>query len=222
MTQGEMIQNAAEQGFISVEVRGDFPIDFEEIAAVSDATGVEIYYSDPTPIFKNGQVNPDLVQHLRDAKKMNAKKIKWIIGDFDKYEGSLADDLIPLLDFGIEINVENDQSQQNGRITPNVRFMEAVTQAGIDIGYVFDVGNFAFVGCDVMVASRKLAPYTRYIHLKDVYIVDGEPMTEYLGKGSLPIQQVLAQLPKDAPFGIEYPINDDKELKNAEDYIKGV
>lgn len=50
--------------------------------------------------------------------------------------------------------------------------MKAVTKAGVNIGYVYDLGNWRFVGEDERAAAELLKDYVQYIHVKDVQLVD--------------------------------------------------
>lgn len=91
------------------------------------------------------------------------------------------------------------------------------------VGATLDVGHFASCGYDTEDAVRKLGPYLKLVHLKDVAAAGGEDNV-LLGQGIAKIPQVMAELHK-LRFGglvaIEYekegPVEDDmrKEVEFA-------
>lgn len=65
------------------------------------------------------------------------------------------------------MNVENDQTPVSGTPDAIIKFLTAARNAGLNsIGYVYDLGNWAFTGFDAVLAAKQLAPYCDYIHLK--------------------------------------------------------
>lgn len=98
---------------------------------------------------------------------MGVSKIKFNTGRFDRYQGNLKLDLSRLPLNEIEMNVENDQTEASGNVAPIKAFLEATGKVGFNqIGYVYDLGNWAFTGNDAIQSAKALAAYTNYIHLK--------------------------------------------------------
>lgn len=146
--QSDLLQESADLGFQQVEVRREYFKDLENeipvIQSEAQRLGMTLFYSVPDDIYVNGGLNPNLMAYLEEAKQMGVKHIKWNIGDFD---GELHEqELKALVDEGIEISIENDQTQTSGTIKAIDAYMKAVTNAGIAIGYVYDLGNWRFVG----------------------------------------------------------------------------
>ncbi|MEG2254125.1 MAG: sugar phosphate isomerase, partial [Vagococcus sp.] len=87
-------------------------------------------------------------------------------GDYAHFTGNLAE-LSPLTKMGVNVTIENDQTNTSGKIKAIQTFMKAVSNEGLKIGYVYDLGNWRFVGEDEEVAAEQLKQYVTYIHVKD-------------------------------------------------------
>jgi sugar phosphate isomerase/epimerase len=210
--QSQLISEAASLGFENVEIRREYFHDVEEeIPAIVEAVAhahVDLFYSVPDSVFVDGSLNPMLQTYVDEAKRMGASHIKWAVGDFASFAGDseeLKEMLAPIVSQGVIANVENDQSQLNGTIAPIKRFMEAVRDAGVDLGYTDDIGNWHFTGEDPFDAARQLAPFVRYIHVKDNVLGGQKPAVAPLDAGDLPWRSILDLLPHDTPIGLEFP-----------------
>ncbi|MQW22993.1 MULTISPECIES: sugar phosphate isomerase/epimerase [unclassified Lactococcus] len=207
--QSQLIREAAALGFETVEIRREYFFDIQseilEINSAVSETQVELYYSVPDKVFIDGEINPELVHYLDEALAMGVKKIKWNIGDFANFKGNLSDALTPLINYGIEINVENDQSEENGTIQPIQRFLKAIRADKIDLGFVFDIGNWSFVGESAQEAMILFIDDIRYIHLKDIVIQDGKVDVVGIDCGTLAWREILFKVSKEIPIALEYP-----------------
>lgn len=180
--------------------------------------GLDLFYSVPDEVYVNGKINPKLEQYVIEAKQMGVKHIKWNIGD---YNGELyLNELKALLDRGIAISIENDQTQTSGTIVAIDTYMKAVTKAGVNIGYVYDLGNWRFVGEDERAAAELLKDYVQYIHVKDVQLVDQKPQAIGLDHGEIDWRKVLQILPQDVPVAIEYPTITTTEILEAKKLLE--
>lgn len=226
LTQAELIEHAKILGFDIVEIRREYfraiEKEIPEIRKVIDKNFIELYYSVPDRMFINGTLNPMLQTYLDEARQMGIKKIKWNIGDFELFKGDLKEILSPLLEHSIEVNVENDQSPENGTIAPIYKFMTATKDNQIDIGFVFDVGNWIFVQEDLMQAAVFLGEFVRYIHLKDVLNTKDGLKVLALDLGNLPWKQVLSKLSKNCPVALEYPAKSDSDIMKDVEKIKSM
>lgn len=215
--QSQLIREASQLGFRKVEIRREYFFNVQEeiddVIMAAKETGVELFYSVPDVIFKNGSINENLQLYLSEASKMGVKKIKWNIGDYKNFKGDLYETLTPIVSQGIEVNVENDQSEENGTIKPISRFLNDIKSQNIDLGYVFDIGNWLFVGEDPIVAAESLSVYTRYIHLKDILLTNGNPFVKSIDRGNLAWRRILNLLPNDIPIAIEYPTENHEEIE---------
>lgn len=208
-SQAELMPELIDLGFDTIEIRREYFRNItEEIPAVAQLArdhGVTLYYSVPDEVFVDGAVNPKLQGYLDEGKQLGIKKIKWNTGDFVHFTGDLAAALNPLINQGIEINIENDQTQTSGTLAPITAFLTAVKAARVDLGYVYDLGNWPFVGADPVAAAHALAPFVRYIHVKDDVTTGVKPVTVPLDEGDLPWRDILDILPQDVPVALEYP-----------------
>ncbi|KRK13110.1 sugar phosphate isomerase epimerase [Lacticaseibacillus zeae DSM 20178 = KCTC 3804] len=209
-SQADLVSELVNLGFSTIEVRREYFRDISrelpQVTELAKNHSLTLFYSVPDEIFvAEGQVNPKLQGYLDEAKAMGMTKIKWNIGDFAEFSGDLASALLPLTQQGIEINIENDQTTTSGRLQPVLTFLQAVTAANIPIGYVYDLGNWPFVGEDPLKAATALRQYTRYIHVKDDLTGGEKPVTVPLDQGDLPWRDILAILPDTVPIALEYP-----------------
>lgn len=220
--QAELIQEAAHLGFANVEIRREYFKDLEKempvIKKIAEELKITLFYSVPEEVFIEGKLNPQLSVYLEEAKAMGVKHIKWNIGDFQELPVA---ELKALTKQGIAINIENDQTQTSGTIQAIAKFMEAVTKNQLNIGYVYDLGNWRFVGEDEVEAAEKLKDYVRYIHIKDVTYIDEKPTATDLGTGVIDWQKVLTILPKDVPVAIEYPTTENNQILAAKQLLGG-
>jgi sugar phosphate isomerase/epimerase len=99
--------------------------------------------------------------------------------------------------------------------------LKALTGLSKTMGATLDVGHIASCGFDTVDAVRKLGPYLKLVHLKDVAASGGEDNV-LLGQGIAKIPQVMAELRK-LQFGglvaIEYekegPVENDLKTEVA-------
>ena len=89
------------------------------------------------------------------------------------------------------------------------------------MGATADVGHFASCGYDPVDAIRKLGPYLKLVHLKDIAAAGGEDNV-LLGRGIAKIPEVMRELHRQNFTGlvaIEYehdgPVNDDLRTEVA-------
>ncbi|PWG00171.1 sugar phosphate isomerase/epimerase family protein [Levilactobacillus bambusae] len=230
VSQADMLSDVNDAEIKTAEVRREFFSDFEsdldQTAKAAQQFGITLYYSVPESLFLNGgQVNPDLMTYFDEGKRLGIKKIKFNTGDFAHYQGNLATDFAPFLETGIEINVENDQTQLSGTFEHLVPFLTAAKEANVDIKNVYDLGNWRFVSEDELEAAKQVAPFVRYIHVKDDYENDSGMAVVPLGDGIIDWKAALNLLPTDVPVALEYPATDeqiDAGIKDLEEFTPEV
>lgn len=207
--QAELFSEVALLGVAKVEVRRewikDFPAELIEMRKRSEELGLEVYYSIPAVLFKAGKLNYDeVLKVFQEAKILGATRAKFAVGEFDcTSELAALNHLIE--EYGLLVTVEGDQSAANGRIEPILDLMRACHESNVPVYNTFDVGNFVWVGQEPLYNAVQLAPYVRYIHLKDVEMTPQGPQVRSLDAGHINWRAVLRLLPKDVPFGIEFP-----------------
>lgn len=216
--QSDLIEESVALGFRKIEVRREYFKDLAnemaDIKKLAEKHALELFYSVPDEVFVDGKVNSKLDVYLSEAKQMGITHIKWNIGDFAHYTGDLTE-LKSLSEYGIEVNIENDQTQTSGTISAIETFMEAISKKGLTIGYVYDLGNWRFVNEDEKTAAEQLGKYVRYIHVKDVVYMEGKPHAVGLDHGEIDWREMLTVLPGNVPIAIEYPTTEKQEILEA-------
>lgn len=220
--QNDLLQEISDLGFNQVEIRREYFKDIENeigvIQSEAERLNMQLFYSVPDEVYVDGEINPRLEQYLEEAQRMGVRHIKWNIGDFN---GELHEtELKALLEKGVEISIENDQTQTSGTIKAISTYMKTVKQAGLNIGYVYDLGNWRFVGEDEIEAANLLKSYVHYVHVKDVAYTDEQPQAAGLDHGEINWRKVLQILPKDAPVAIEYPTTANAEILEAKELLE--
>lgn len=220
--QSELLQEIADLGFSQVEIRREYFKDLEEempvIQREAERLNLKLFYSVPDEVYVDGQINSKIPKYLDEAKKMGVTHVKWNIGTFN---GDLQEDkLKTLIDQGIAISIENDQTQTSGTIKAINTFMKAINEADLDLGYVYDLGNWRFVGENEIEAAELLKEYVRYIHVKDVRYENQKPQATGLDHGEIDWRNVLQILPKDVPVAIEYPTTSNTEIIEAKELLE--
>lgn len=220
--QSDLLQEISDLGFTQVEIRREYFKDIKKeipvIQSEAERLDLKLFYSVPDEVYVNGELNPKLQQYLIEAKQMNVQHIKWNIGDFN---GELHEkELKTLVDSGVAISIENDQTQTSGTISAINTFMNAIKNTDLSIGYVYDLGNWRFVGEDEIKAAELLKDYVRYIHVKDVEVEKGQPQAIGLDHGDIDWRKVLQILPQDVSVAIEYPTTANDEILEAKELLE--
>lgn len=197
----------------NIEVRREYIKDLDSeldaISKVAKKMNINIFYSVPKTIFVDGKVDKkNLNKYLKEAKQMNCNDVKLNIGNYGDYKGNLKEDLKEISDSNINITVENDQTYENGTYKNIFRFLNDCKVKNIDIGYVYDIGNWYWVSEDEIENAKKLKEFTTYIHLKDIKKTNDCNITLPLDKGNIKWREVMDILPKNIPVGLEYPCDD--------------
>lgn len=218
--QAELVDRVASLGADGIEVRREYfkdpAMEMPEVGRRAKKQGLIVNYSVPDDVFlASGERNPKLEQYFQEAMVMGGSKIKFNTGHFDHFRGDLRDAFEGLPLETIELNVENDQTAVSGNVAPIKRFLSSAHQAGLtQLGYVYDLGNWAFTHNDARQSARELAPYTRYIHLKNTIDDHGTLVTSAdLNTGIYNWQEILDNLPTRVPIALEFPMSSDSQIK---------
>ena len=208
--QRAMLPVIAGAGADGVEIRRELFSSDELMALPALGESIELLgllacYSAPAPRFMpDGTLNPDLPRYLREASILNALWLKVSLGHFsDKHP---LEDLRTLLDeSGMTLVVENDQTDC-GQLAPMQRFKAACRVMALPVTLTFDMGNWLWVGDSPEEAARQLAPAVSYIHVKAAVPHKAQFRAVAPDKTDSRWQDLLNQLPADAPRGIEFPL----------------
>lgn len=219
VTQLEMLKMVQKFKVSSAELRREYFKNIEkeilDIQTLMKKAPLRLFYSVPDELFVKGQLNSKLDQYFKEAQQLGIYAIKFNIGDFHNFDEASITKLQKLIDTGIQINIENDQTKISGRLDVIKKFMLAVKNVGLSIGYVYDMGNWRFVGDDEVEAARTLTKYVRYIHVKDGRGFEETAQTSLLGSGEINWKKILMILPDDVPVALEYPTPDLLTIENG-------
>lgn len=208
--QRAFLEDSKALGIQTIEVRREYFSSVEEMqrtASEANRYGISLFYSVPRPLFVEGYLaREDIDRVFAEASDLGVKSIKWNCGDF---KGWTNEDLVWMKDrlsrFQGLVTVENDQTMQSGTVEGLHAFLTQTQTAGLPIRYTFDAGNWMWVGEDPLENAKRLSGFVSYIHLKDVQVLEGTPNAVPLGEGTLPLEDILSVLPKEAPIALEYP-----------------
>ncbi|MCU6668422.1 sugar phosphate isomerase/epimerase [Enterobacteriaceae bacterium H4N4] len=208
--QRAMLPVIAGAGADGVEIRrelftGDELDALPTLAQSIELLGLLACYSAPDALFtEDGKLNPLLPRYLAEAATLNALWLKVSLGHFsDKQQ---LDALRALLDeSGMTLVVENDQTRC-GQLAPMQRFKAACRVMNLPVTLTFDMGNWLWVGESPEEAARHLAPAVSYIHVKAAVPHLQQYRAVPPDNDDRRWQDLLDQLPADAPRGIEFPL----------------
>ncbi|MCU7371132.1 TIM barrel protein [Paucibacter sp. O1-1] len=193
-------------GADGVEVRGELLASEAELPALA-ATGMVKVFSSPTGLWTDGgRLDLRAVEKgLATASQLGATRLKMAIGGF-----SVADELPALREHlahsEIELVIENDQTPSAGTVSALQRFFAAADAAGLDLGMVFDMGNWHWLGECPQQAAAALGARVRYVHCKGVQRERSRWIAVPMADSAAPWRAVLRALPRALPWAIEYPL----------------
>lgn len=215
--QDELVDRVSKLSVDGIEVRREYFKDLDselpKVAKKAKQYGLIVNYSVPDQVFlDDGTLNPKLVTYFQEGLIMGIKKIKFNIGNFAAFTGDLKQAFSEVPLDKITMNVENDQTELSGSVKALTTFLGSTKQQNVPVGYVYDLGNWAFTKQDAIQSADELSQYTDYIHLKNVINNDGDLVTsKNLDEGMFDWRAILAHLPKKVAFALEYPM-DNKAL----------
>jgi sugar phosphate isomerase/epimerase len=209
--QSKLLRDIHDLGITKAEVRREFIKDFEveqqEIRNVLEELQMELYYSVPKCLYVDGELKDEEVEeYFKEAYKMNCRNVKLNIGEYHRITLENVFEINSLCDkYAINLTIENDQTEDNGRSNKIKEFLEIAEGLGMKVSCTFDVGNWLWQEEDPVENAYKLKPYVTYIHLKDAYMED-KPQAALLDRGIIPWRNILGTFDKSIPVAIEYPI----------------
>ncbi|GAK31795.1 sugar phosphate isomerase [Weissella oryzae SG25] len=219
-----MLKKALEFNISQVELRREYFFDIEnEIKDIKNFTnthGIKLFYSVPDELFINGELNTKLDMYFAEAQAMGVSVIKFNIGEFDDIRAKQLEKLAMYSKILDQMNIENNQIKSMGSISAIQKFMEIMVEHDLAIGYVYDMGNWRYVGENEMKAAQALRQYVKYIHVKDGLGFASDSKTVPLGQGEIDWPAILAILPKMLPVALEYPVNSDLEIIDGIERLK--
>ena len=206
-------------GADGVEVRGELlgdpAAELPAIAQVVHDAGLRCVYSSPEGLWDphGALAGAALDRGLERAATLGATRLKMSIGSF----GADSPATLPALQErlwrrAVELVIENDQTAAAGSLPAMRRFFAAAGARGLPLGMTFDMGNWHWAGECPLEAAKALAPQVRYVHCKGVQRQPRQWVAVPLVDSAAPWRAVLAVLPADVPWAIEYPLAGDDLL----------
>ena len=222
--QGSFIDLLAAAGASRIEWREELLTSEHaaELAAGAHAKGLRSIYSSPLELWLVDQPtpNPALLTALRRAEAFGSSWLKVSLGHFSEGHdlSALADALATST---VQLLVENDQTEQGGRIEPLQRFFSAVEKLGLPIGMTFDIGNWQWQDQSAAFAARQLGRHVAYVHCKAVTRrVDGKLVATPPSMADLPLWELLLeQMPAGVMRAAEYPLQGDDLLQLTAEHV---
>ena len=214
--QADLVAQAERLGADGIEVRREYFKDLAtELTAVRDAaeaSELALALSIPDELFVNGAVNEKLPQYIAELQALGAQKAKFNLGDYAHFDGDLVA-AFQAWPADIQINIENDQTELSGHLEPIHEFLRDAKEAGVNIGYVYDLGNWAFTKGDAVKSTETLAPYTDYVHFKNAAETDnGLTVTDDLAEGLFDWEKIYQAFDADVDVALEFPMMTDDQI----------
>jgi len=215
---------AARFGLAGVEYREVYWHDkLGELPAVRDQLaqlGLRGTYATFTTLFnRDAAARARLLRDVEDARALGSSLIRVFRGelpgdgpeDAAMWDGARAA-IARAGELGLTIALENYARTPGNRLADVLGALERFDSP--IVGTNVDVSNYVLNGQDPIPAIRALSRWVRYVHLKDVKETAEGKIATYLGAGTLPYQDILAELEatgQDFPLCFEFGGEGDPE-----------
>lgn len=220
------LATAAQAGAAGFEVRRELFADeadasHEALAALGEAlraVGLWSVYSTPAALYcDDGTLDaPTLAAVQAEADALGARFLKLQLGAFGGRADAAA---IARSTAGgrARLLVENGQRATDGALKQFVALFDALEREGGRglLGMTFDIGNWQWPGEAPLEAAAALAPHVEYVHCK---AVAGEGARRFAIAPAADdpfIPAIFALLPRTAPRGIEFPLDEQGAANDA-------
>ena len=212
------LETAALTGAAGFEVRRELFLheaeaSFEALHSLGTlvaARGMWAVYSTPESLYRDdGTLNATgLAAAYGEADALGARWLKLQLGGF---AGQPDAAMLARVGAGrrARLVVENGQREQDGTIARFVALFDALDREGAAgaLGMTFDIGNWAWPGQSPLDAAHALAPYVEYVHCKSSEGQGARRFAVAPAANDPLVRAVLEILPRGAPRGIEFPLD---------------
>lgn len=222
--QSGLLPTIAASGADGIEIRRELFSSQEldtlsQLAKAIDKKGLFSCYSVPEGLFTSGgQVNPQLSTFLLEARQLQARWIKFSLGDYrpgmslTRLNNQLAGTPVPVV-------VENDQTSA-GKLAPMQAFWQAAQEEHLPVRLTFDMANWLWTGETPQTAAQALANGVSYIHVKAAIPHHNRYRAIALDEASPDWIALLRQLPSDVSRGIEFPLTGEDLVAITRHYVE--
>ncbi|MFS1663904.1 sugar phosphate isomerase/epimerase family protein [Streptococcus sp. zg-JUN1979] len=223
--QVDLLDSIKTLGLRRVEIRreflGDITSDLLLLKAKADELDVELFYSINEDFVLDHKIHPNLQLFCQEAALIGAPFIKLNVGDASRISLSELEEWHKQLDTGIGIRLENNQDPQFASISNCQLMMAKCQKANLPISFVFDTGNWAWVGENVFEALDALKDVSTYIHCKNYHKQEDEVMLTSLFAGDLDMLGLMNMFSDVEYIAFEYPASVDIIKKDLEKFCGG-
>lgn len=230
---------AARLGLAGVEYRDvywrDKQTELPAARAQLAALGLRGTYASFSTLFnRDAAKRRQVIQDVEDAAALGSTLLRVFRGeladespaDQPMWDGARAV-LDRARDLGVLVVLENYARTPGNRLADVLGALVALGGSGAGanvLGTNVDIANYVQNDQEPISAIRALAPWVRYVHLKDVRTSAEGKTATYLGAGSLPYGEILAELERTGqsfPLCFEFGGGGDPEraLRQSIDYL---
>lgn len=224
--QEQLLKEVKALGVNHMEVRREFlkDIDIELSAILTTAKemGISLLYSINEDFVVNGKPNPNLKTFIAEACRLEAKVLKLNTGDAEHVSVEELKALAPLFEAPLQISVENNQTPNHATIANIRTFLDKAADAGLPIRFVFDTGNWYWVGENAPDAFKAFQAETHYLHMKNYERTANGLATTGLFGGALDIVSLATSFGALDYYAFEYPCSYELLAKDIETFEKSL
>lgn len=213
----------ARAGADGVEIRRELLSEKElqnlpQLAAAIAEQQLFSFLSVPEALFTaDGTLNPQLDQRVAEAQQLNARLVKFSLGNYQ--HGFDCQALQQRLnDYPLQVVVENDQTEY-GAIARLQEFFTDCAATADPCFMTFDLANWLWVGDDAFAAAAQLGRYVSYVHVKTATAHQQSFRAIALDEAGNDWRGLIKRLPAGAPRGIEFPLEGDDLVAVTRHYV---
>lgn len=216
----DLLERLHDLGFQRVEIRREFlrePVDeLHALRERADALGLALFYSVSEDFATDGALHSDLDKFRDEALILGAPFVKLNVGDSKALSLSTLSPLKALLKEGPGLALENNQDPTKATVANACQMMSLIEEAQLPIPFVFDTGNWYWLGESTSQAAAKLAPVTNYLHCKNYGREAGDIVFTGLFDGEVDMVDLLSQFAHVSYLALEYPCSEEQLSKDVE------
>jgi len=195
-----------------VELRNEFDdvreLSEEEVRRYKELNaGQEWTYflSVPAELFTAQGVRADFEEIVQAAHRLSIKNLKFNLGDaagITEVDAKAFNQV--LADNRLSVTIENGQDEKSGPIASIENALKLIDEAGLEIGFTFDIGNWVVVGENPEEALNTFKDSITIVHVKNTNAAGDWMLVD---QGEAAWENFLGL---DVPYILEYPMTEDE------------
>ncbi|HEY5891727.1 MAG TPA: TIM barrel protein [Chthoniobacterales bacterium] len=223
--QQAVLPRIAAAGAAGVEIRRELrafdSLPLEALGKAIQAEGLScVSYSVPAELIAKGDstLAPQLLEALEEADQLGATFLKYSLGHYSgKFDwAALAN---ALEKHQARLLLENDQTLHGGSLEPLASFLADSRAAGVDVGTLFDIGNWLTTGENPATAAARLGEFVEFVHCKGVRR-EGEHFTSTPMETVPGWEELFRHFKPGLPRAIEFPLPESSVDQAAARYVE--